>query len=172
MKLVRMLDDRETLIVLDAKNQVILRELVWSEYPVSELARKVRIPEVTLWKHMQILFKAGLVEVSRVKRAGNLEKKYYRATAANYVPSQFMRFRPKDPRLLDAFEVSSQIQQMSLALQARNFEIPEGVDPVDYAYYKSLWTFVQVNKDPAYRQRVAELEEKLSKYKAGAGGPD
>ncbi len=167
MKLVRVLDGDETVLVSEVKNQLILKELVFSEYSVRELARKVRIPEVTLWKHLQKLLAAGLVEVSQVKKVGNLEKKLYRSTAANFIPAQFMSARPKNPSLLDAFEIYSQIQQMSLALQARNFEIPGGVDPVDYAFYTGWKVFVEVNRDPEFHRRVAELEEKLSEYRPG-----
>lgn len=165
MKLLRMLDGPQTALLSEVKNQMILRELVFGEYSVSELARRAKIPEVTLWKHVQKLLAAGLIEVSRVKKAGNLEAKLYRATAANFIPAQFMSVRPQDPRLLEAFEVYSQIQQMSLALQARELDVPEGTDPVDYAFYMGLKTFVRVNRDLEFRKRVDLLEEKLSEYK-------
>jgi len=164
MKLLRMLNGDETALVSEVKNQLILRELVYSECSVGELARRVRIPEVTLWKHLQKLLAVGLVEVTQVKKVGNLEKKFYRSTAANFIPAQFMSPKPKDPRLLEAFNVYSQIQQMTMASQALNFEIPEGVNPVDYAFYAGLKTFVQVNKDPEFQRKVAELEGKLSEY--------
>lgn len=167
MKLLKMLDADETMLVSDVKNQLILKELVFSEYSVRELARRVRIPEVTLWKHLQKLFAAGLVEVSEVKKVGNIEKKLYRATAANFIPSQFMSSRPKDTQLLEAFGIYSQIQRMIMALQARSFEIPEGADPVDFAFYMGLKAFVEVNKNPEYHKRVAELDGKLSDYTPG-----
>ena len=164
MKLLRMLDGDETVLVSEVKNQLILKELVFSQYSVRELAGRVRMPEVTLWKHLQKLLAAGLVEVSEVKKVGNLEKKLYRAAAANFIPAQFTNPRPKDPRLLEAFETYSQIQQMIMAVQAHNSEIPEGVNPVDYAFYMGLKAFVEVNKDPEFHRRVAELETELSEY--------
>ena len=167
MKLIRMLDADETVLVSEVKNQLVLKELVYSEYSVRELAKRVRIPEVTLWKHLQKLLAANLVEVSQVKKVGNLEKKLYRATAANFIPAQFMNPRPKDPRLLGAFESYSQIQQMIMAVQARSFEIPVDVNPVDYAFYMGLKAFVEVNKNPEFHRRVAELEVKLSEYGPG-----
>lgn len=66
-----------------------------------------------LWRRMQKLESAGLIEVSRVKRSGNIETKLYRATAASYVPRQFLEFKSGDPRLLGAFAVFSEFQKGS-----------------------------------------------------------
>ncbi len=165
MKLLRVLDAPSTTLVYDLHNQMILKELVESEGSVTELARKLNIPMVTLWKRMQKLLAANLVELSRVKKSGNLEKKLYRATAARFVPAQLLSFKPKDRHLREASEVYSQIQNMGVKLLTQTYEIPEDADPSDYALYANLLAFVQVSRMPDFERRVAELQKKLSEYK-------
>jgi DNA-binding Lrp family transcriptional regulator len=164
MKLLRVLDTPGTTLLYDLRNQMILKELVESESSVTELAGKLNIPVVTLWKRMQKLLAADLVELSRVKRSGNLEKKMYRATAARYVPAQLLNFKPKDRRLQEASEIYSQIQDMGMTLLTRTYEIPGGADPSDYALYANLRVFVQVSRMPDFERRITELEKKLSEY--------
>ena len=164
MKLIRVLDATGTTLLYDLHNQMILKELVESERSVTELARKLNIPMVTLWKRMQKLIAADLVELSGVKKSGNLEKKMYRATAARYVPAQLLNFKPKDRRLLEAAEIYSQIQNMGMALLTKTNEIPADADPADYALYANLRAFVQLSRMPNFERRVAELEKKVSEY--------
>lgn len=171
MKLLRILDARGTILLYDLHNQMILKELVESECSVTELARKLNIPMVTIWKRMQKLLAANLVELSRTKRSGNLEKKMYRATAARYVPAQLLDFKPKDRRLFEASEIYSQIQNMGVKLLTQSYEIPGGVNPSEYALYAGLRAFVQVSRMPDFERRVAELEEKLYEYKPGTLNP-
>ena len=52
MKLLRVLDGPSTTLLYDLRNQMILKELVESERSVTELAAKLKIPMVTLWKRM------------------------------------------------------------------------------------------------------------------------
>ena len=165
MKLLRVLDAPSTTLVYDLHNQMILKELVESERSVTELAGKLNIPMVTLWKRMQKLLAANLVELSSIKKSGNLEKKLYRATSARFVPAQLLSFKPKDRHLTEASEIYSQIQNMGMKLLTQTYEIPKDADPSDYALYGNLLAFVQVSKMPEFERRVAELEKKLSAYK-------
>jgi len=164
MKLTLLLDARGTALASDVKNQLMLKELVSSEYSVTELAKRLNIPTVTVWKRMQKLLSAGMVEITKTRRSGNLEKRMYRATAARYVPAELLDLRPRDRRLSEAFEVYSQLQKMGMAHLARMNEIPEGADPVDYGLYVSMSAFAQVFGTPDFRQRLSELEERLSEY--------
>lgn len=113
---------------------------------------------------MQKLESAGQIEVSRVKRSGNIETKLYRATAASYVPRQFLEFKSGDPRLLGAFAVFSEFQKRFAALMAESNEVPPGADPVDYAFYVSMRAFAQVHGEPKARERVSELKRKLGEF--------
>jgi len=165
MKLLKVLDAPATALLNDLRNQTILKELVESECSVTELAGRLNIPMVTLWKKMQKLLAADLVEVAGVKRSGNLERKLYRATAARYVPAQLMNIKPKDPALLEASEIYSQIQAMGMKLLTQTYEVPKSTNPSDYAIYANLMAFVQVSRKPDFGRKIAELEEKLSEYK-------
>lgn len=164
MKLLHVMDDRSTAMLYDLTYQRMLMELVASERSVTELSRKLSIPVVTAWKRMQKLLGSGLVEVAEVRRSGNVEAKMYRATAARYVPAQLLAARPRDPVLREAAEIYSQIQGMGLALMAKTPEVPLDADPYDYAVYANLRVFVEVNRLPGYSKKLAELEEKLSRY--------
>jgi len=166
MKLLKLLDARSTTLLNDLRNQMILKELVKSEFSVTELAGRLNIPTVTLWKRVQKLLAAGVVEVSAVKRSGNLERKLYRATAARFVPAQLLDFRPKDPRLLEAAEIYSRIQMMSMKLLTERYEIPRDEDPSDYALYASLRAFVEVSRMPELVESIDELDEKLIQYRS------
>jgi DNA-binding Lrp family transcriptional regulator len=149
-------------LLYDLHNQMIMNELVQSERSVSELARRLKIPMVTLWKRMQKLLAAELVEVSSTKRSGSLEKKMYRATAARYIPAQLLDFKPKDRLLSEASEIYLQIQNIGVKLLTKTYEIPNDADPADYALYANLRAFVQVTRMPDFAQRIAELDKKLS----------
>lgn len=164
MKLAKILDAHGTALASDVKNQLILKELVLSEHSVTELAEKLNIPTVTLWKRMQKLLSAGMIEVSKTKRSGNLEKKLYRAMAARYIPAEFLDLKPRDKRLSEAFEIYSQIQKVGMAFISHMNEIPEGADPVDYGIYVNMRAFAQIFGTPDFQLKVSELEETLSKY--------
>lgn len=168
MKLVKILDPSATALVTDLKTQTMLKELVASEYSVAELARRLNIPLVTLWKRTQKLLAAGLIQVSAVRKSGNLETKMYRATAASFVPAQLLEFSPKDHRLAKALETYSEIQKLALGLQAQGFEIPKESDPVDYFHYAGMRAFVDLHKLPEFHRKVAELGERLSDYERGS----
>lgn len=165
MKLRQVLDASGTRLSFDPKNQRILKELVSSEYSVTELARRLNIPMVTTWKRMQKLLAAGLIEVSTVRKTGNLEKKLYRSTAATFVSEEFLSFRPTDPHLVDAFEIYSQIRGTVRSLLTRMNAIPTGVDPIDYAIYVTMLSFAQVCGTPETQRRIAVLSKKLAEYR-------
>ncbi|HEV2389472.1 MAG TPA: winged helix-turn-helix domain-containing protein [Nitrososphaerales archaeon] len=165
MKVIRILDQSETKLLSDLLNQLILRELVVAERSVSGLAKKLDSPVLKLWRRMQKLESAGLIEVSRTQKSGNIETKMYRATATSYVPQQFFEFKPKDPLLLEAFEIYSEFRKRFAALLASSNEIPPGADPVDYSIYASMQAFAKVHGERGVQQRVSELEQKLSEFK-------
>ncbi len=164
MKLSKMLDPAATALVSDLRTQMILRELVASEYSVTELSRKLNVPPVTVWKKIQKLLAAELVGLSSVKKARNLERKMYRATAFNYYPAQFLPPAPKNPQLLRVYGTFSEIQKMFMAAQAKDFEVPTNENPVDFALWRGLRAFVDVGKNPEFQRRLAELEVELGRY--------
>ena len=75
MKTVMILGDKASELLVDGLNQRMVRELVFSEYAISELSRKIGIPPLKTWRRIQKLVEAKLVEVARVDLIKNLEKK-------------------------------------------------------------------------------------------------
>ena len=85
MKTLMILGDKASELLVDGLNQRMVRELVFSEYAIAELSRKLSIPPLKTWRRIRKLVEAKLVEVARVDVIKNLEKKVYRATATNFV---------------------------------------------------------------------------------------
>jgi DNA-binding transcriptional ArsR family regulator len=111
MKLVKFLDREGQNLISDTTNLTILRELVTAEYSPSELAAKINLPTLNVWRHMQKLEKAHMIELTATQKVGNLEKKRYRSTAAYFAPNQYFNFTPKDPSLTEAFTIYNRIHR-------------------------------------------------------------
>jgi DNA-binding Lrp family transcriptional regulator len=166
MKLVKFLDQKGTVLVLDPLNQTLLKNLVMSESSISELAGKLNLPTLKLWRRMQKLLKANLIEVVRTEKVGNIEKKFYRATATGYIPEhQFLEFKPKDANLQEAFRIYTEIQnKIALKISALG-EVPNGVDPIDFALFASIQAFAQICTDSTTHAEISKIEEKLRNFK-------
>ncbi|MGB9842289.1 MAG: hypothetical protein ACPLKZ_06150 [Candidatus Bathyarchaeales archaeon] len=164
MKLVKFLDQKGTVLVSDPLNQTILKNLVMSEYSISELSAKLNLPTLKLWRRMQALLKANLVELCRTVKIGNIEKKLYRATATGYVPQQYFDFKPKDANLQEAFKIYSDIQKRIMLRLAAFGDVPKEADPVDFALFANMQAFTQTCVETATHAKLAELEKKLAEY--------
>lgn len=163
MKLIKYLDSKATSLVSESLNQKILKALVIQEQSVSDLSKELDVPTLKIWRRMQMLLRAELVELSRTNTVGNMEQKLYRATATRYVPQQFLEFKPKDPNLQEAFEIYSEIQKKMMAMVAGYNDIP-ATYPADFALYASMQAFAKICSEPATQIKLAELIQKLSKY--------
>jgi hypothetical protein len=169
MKLLKVLNQETTTLVSDPINQVILKELVTQQQSVSDLAAKLDIPTLKLWRRMQKLLKANLTEQTGTEKKGNLEKKLYRATAAWYTPQQIFNFKPKDPNLKSAFEIYGDIQGSMMTRMAAYIEIPKDADPIDYSIYVNMQVFADICGKPAVQAKIVALEGKLAKFKEQGG---
>ena len=169
MKLLKVLDQESTNLVSDPINQVLLRELVNQQQSISDLAQKLDIPTLKIWRRMQKLLKANLIEQTGTEKKGNLEKKLYRATAAWYTPQQFLNSKPKDPNLKAAFEIYSEIQNSMMIKMGAYNEVPKDSDPIDYSMYVNMQVFAEVCGKPAVQTKIVELERNLSKFKEQGG---
>ncbi len=164
MKLFKMLDQEGNTLVSDPFNQAILKELVTKEQSISELAEKLQLPTLKLWRRMQKLQKAQLVELVATQKVGNLEKKLYRSTATSFVPMQYFDFQPKDANLKPAFELYSDIQK-HLMLEVSKFgDVPKTADPIDYATYANMYAFAQVCGKPEIYEKIVALQKMLEKF--------
>jgi hypothetical protein len=165
MKLIKMLDKEANNLVSDATTQTILRELVTSEHCISELALKLNIPTLKLWRKMQKLLKADLVELTRTEKTGNIEKKLYRATATWYTPQQYLIFNPKDANLKIAFEIYSNIQKSMMTKLSAFGDVPKDADPIDFALFANMHVFAEVCGKPQTQTEIAALEKQLAKFR-------
>jgi hypothetical protein len=164
MKLMKVLDQEGTNLLSDTTNQTILRELVTSERSVSELAAQLNLPTLKLWRRIQKLLKANMVELTRTQKVGNLEKKLYRATATWFAPQQYFTFTPKDPRLKDAFKIYSEIQKEMMTKMSILGDVPKDDDPVDFSLFASMHVFAEVCGRADTHARIVELRKKLAGF--------
>ncbi len=165
MKTVKLLDQEGTALIYDALNQAILNKLVADEHSISELSAELNQPPLKLWRRMQKLAKANLVELAQTKKVGNLEKKMYRSTAVWFTPHQYFSITPKNPDLKEAFEIYSGIQkEMMLALLALG-DVPKEAEPSDFSLYANMQVFVQLCSKPVTQTKIVELEKKLAKFR-------
>jgi len=164
MKRVMLLDQKGSALASDLLNQRILRELVISPYSATELARKLGTSVVKLWRRLSKLLEAGLIEQYRVEHVGNLEKRFYRASALRYLPVEFLQFEPRDEALRKAFVIYREIQKEGMKDLAASNEIreTETTNPVDYGVYEDLRSFCRVMQSPQTRELMKQLERQLS----------
>ncbi len=169
MKLVEFLNQEGTALLSDPTNQAIITHLVNSEYSISELSSKLNVPNLKLWRRMQKLAKASLVEVTRTEKVGNVEKKLYRATATWFGPKQFFNFKPKDANLIEGFEIYSEIQREILNKILAYNDVPKNADPVDFSLYAHMNAFAYVLSEPEVKTKIIELKRRLEKFKEESG---
>lgn len=164
MKLIKFLDQEGQNLISDATNLTILRELVTAEYSPSELAQKLNLPTLNVWRHMQKLEKAQMIELTATQKVGNLEKKRYRSTAAYFAPTQYFNFTPKDPSLTEAFTIYNRIQSKMMAKAAAYGDIPKNTDPIDFSFFVNMLVFADVCGEPDVQAKIVELKKKLEKF--------
>ncbi len=164
MKLIKVLDKDGANLVSDVTNQTILCELVTAEHSVSDLAEKLNLPTLNIWRRMQKMQKAKLIELTGSQKVGNLEKKLYRSTATYFAPQQYLNFTPKNPNLNEAFEIYNEIQRKMMTQSAAYGDIPKDADPIDYAFFVNMLVFAEVCGKPEVQAKIVELKEKLSKF--------
>ncbi len=164
MKLVKILDREGVNLASDPTNLALLRELVTAQHSASELAEKLNLPTLNVWRRMQKLQKAKLIEHTATQKVGNLEKKLYRSTAAWFTPQQFFNFTPKDPSLKEAFEIYSGIQNKMMTKAAAYGDIPKDADPGDFSFFVNMLVFADVCGKPEVQAKIVMLREKLAKF--------
>ncbi|MGI0091911.1 MAG: hypothetical protein ACREBS_09395 [Nitrososphaerales archaeon] len=164
MKRLMMLDQKGSLLLSDALNQRILRELVLSPYSTTELSRKLGMPQVKIWRRVSKLLEAQVIKQCKLDHIGNLEKKVYRATAMKYLPVQFLDFEPKSKSLKEAYKTYVEIQQEIMKDIAVSNDIPESekMDPIDYGVYADLKSFCRILLSPRTRTKIQRLQKQLA----------
>ncbi len=164
MKLVKALDQKTMPIAMDSINQIILKELVNQDLAVSDLATKLNLPTLNIWRRIQKLIKTELIEQTQTQKVGNIEKKLYRAIAAWYAPQQIFNYKPKDPTLKEAFDIYQNIQNNMMLVMATFNDIPKNVDPIDYSLFINMQVFAEVCGKPEVQTKIVKLKENLAKF--------
>ena len=164
--MIKVIGAKELALVSDALNQLILQKLVISNCSVTDLSKEVNVPVLKIWRRIQRLMKAKLVEVSGAEKVGNLEKKLYRATALRYdISPQFFGPKINDPDLQAVFALYAKIQNdMNTVLATFDSRMPATGDPTDFAIYALMQSFVQVFENTATKQSIHKMKEKLSNF--------
>ena len=167
MKRLVILDEKGSLLLSDALNQRIVRELALSSYSTTELSRKLGIPPVKMWRRMSKLLEARVIEQCKLDHVGNLEKKIYRATALRYVPLQFLNFVPKSKSLKEAYKSYQEIQAEFMKAIALSNEIPESAatDQIDCGVYADLKDYCRILLSPLTQARLRRLDKLLADCK-------
>jgi hypothetical protein len=169
MKLAKLLDQEGSNLVSDPFNQAILKELVYNEHSVSDLAQKLNLPTLKLWRRMQKLLKANLVELTKTEKVGNIEKKLYRATATWFAPQQYFDFKPKDPNLKAAYEIHSEIQKKMMNKILSFGDIPKEADPIDFSLFANMQAFAQICGTAEIQTKISELKVRLADFEKQSG---
>jgi predicted transcriptional regulator len=164
MKLIKVLDKEGEKLVADPTNTTILRELVTAEHSAAELAQKLKIPTLNVWRRMQKLQKAKLIEHTTTQKIGNLEKKLYRSTATCFTPQQYFNFIPKNPALTEAFELYNEIQKKMMSQTVAYDDIPKNTDPIDYAFFVNMMVFADVCSQQDVQTKIVTLKKKLANF--------
>ena len=60
MKLLKILNQQQTELITDPINQKILKKLIESALSVSEIAKQIDLPALTVWRRIQKLLKSQL----------------------------------------------------------------------------------------------------------------
>jgi DNA-binding Lrp family transcriptional regulator len=159
------IDDDRSRQLFDPLNQRIVRELVDRERSIGELSRVLHMTPIRVWRRVRKLVSAKILEQSRSVMVGNLEKKFYRASALRYIPQQFLEVRPKNEVLRGVFNTFLEIQMGIMKASGGSIDIPESVDPLDFGVYIDVSAFCKAFKDPATLALIRKLDDQLSHFK-------
>lgn len=164
MKMLKVVGAKEVALISDLLNQLIVQKLSVSQYSVADLSIELNIPALKVWRRMQRLLKAKLVEVSDVRKIGNLEQKLYRATAIRYAPPEFLEFKPNDPNIQAAYQIFAKIQNEMTTFLSTSGDIPKEVNPIDFALYVNMQSFIQLFEMTNTRENVQKIKQMLENY--------
>lgn len=163
MKRLHVLEEGHSELFDDPLNVKVIKELVFADRSVAELARKFDVPMVKMWRRVGKLVKAGILEQTGSKKIRNLESRVYRAKALRYVSRKDLTFEPREKTVKEAYALYSDIQQDIVKMLSRFEEVPEKFDPADFAALADMHAFCQVLLHPDTRRKLVSLREKLSR---------
>jgi len=69
----------------------VLNVVLKSARTVKEISSELELPVTRLYYHVNMLTKAGIIEVAATERSGAMTRRRFRAAARQYVPSNRSR---------------------------------------------------------------------------------
>ncbi len=163
MKRVLVLDEKGSRLLYDPFNLKILRILIQSEMSATELSRKLGIPVVKAWRRLAKMEKQGIVELRRVVKVGNVEKRIYGASALRYIPAEILSILPSDPDLKKAYLLFLEIQRKLLERQ-NTVEMSAKKNLLDFYICSDLLGFVETMQSEETLKKLKEVRYYLEEY--------
>jgi len=163
MKRVLVLDEKGSRLLYDPFNLKILRILIQSEMSATELSRKLGIPVVKAWRRLARMEKQGIVELRRVVKVGNLEKRIYGASALRYIPAEILSIFTSDPDLKKAYLLFLEIQRKLLERQ-NTVEMSAKKNLLDFYICSDLLGFVETMQSEETLKKLKEVRYYLEEY--------
>jgi predicted transcriptional regulator len=151
-------------LLQDRVNMEIVKTLIRSEMSASALARKLNLPLTNVWRRLMRLQREGIVEVVRKEKTGNLEVKYYRATAVFFMVPSLIAPEPRDEKVKRALELYGEIRKRAMDIISKNNVIPQGVDPVDYSIALDLFINLMLLTSTDFQEKGKEILSLISHY--------
>jgi DNA-binding transcriptional ArsR family regulator len=97
------IEDLSTLNVITAPLRVrILHLLIKMPYTVKQLGQTLELPVTQLYYHVNMMLKAGIINVTSSKKVGEMTQRSFRAVAAEYSPAEsLLEAIQADPRMAE-----------------------------------------------------------------------
>jgi DNA-binding Lrp family transcriptional regulator len=124
-----------------------VRELVFSECAIAELSRKLSMPPLKIWRRIQKLVEAKIVE-SQGSRMRNTREEGLSREGHQLRPRTVSRPKTNNERLGKAFKTFLEVQRELMNRLSAFSDIPKGENPTDYAICASAKSFCQLFLDP------------------------
>ncbi|MGD6851542.1 MAG: hypothetical protein ACQCN6_05720, partial [Candidatus Bathyarchaeia archaeon] len=79
-------------------------------------------------------------------------------------PQQYFNFKPKNPKLKEAYEIYTNIQNNMMAHLSTFNEVPKDADPIDFSLFANMLVFAEVCGKPEVQEKIVALKEMLTKF--------
>jgi len=137
------IEDLSTLDVIMAPLRMRILHLLTEEpYTVKQLGQKLDLPVTQLYYHVNMMLKAGIINVTSTKNVGEMTQRTFRAVAVNYSPAatllEAIRAEPHMAELLASLVMEGARTDTEALLSSRRDDpdSPEAQGLVVRAYLK------------------------------------
>lgn len=164
MKVYQLVEKKYIGIFSDELCKKILIEVIKKELTPMDLARILRKPILAIWKRLDDMSKANIVEVVGVKRKiGGPLMRLYRAKAVIFLTDNFSILYPDT---YPAFNIIKEFNIEILKNLEKYNQIPNEADPMLYSAWAFLKAFTETLRNTdLINKKLRELEELLAKIR-------